>query len=67
MSGRALPPMGWGATEYAEHRVREALTSWDDHASPALYLDRAMALAEAARKLLAELDADRQARSAGAR
>jgi hypothetical protein len=57
--------VGWGALELAEERARKALASWDSHRnSPALYLHRAMALAETTRKLLAELDAERRARAA---
>jgi len=55
-------PMGWSATELAISRARAALTEWDNRASPALYLDRAAAMAESLRRLLAELDRDRAAR-----
>ena len=57
-------PVGWGATEYAEHRARKALAAWDDRDHRGLYLDRAMALAETLRRLLAELETDRQVRHA---
>ena len=58
-------PEGWGALEYAEHKAREALAKWDGQPdSGALYLHRAMALAEATRNLLAELEAERRVRNA---
>lgn len=63
MSGSA-PPAGWGVLELAEEHARTALKAWDDTYSRALYLDRGMALAEATRKLLAELAAERRMRHA---
>jgi hypothetical protein len=60
--GKPALPEGWSALELAEQRARTALESWDDNQSPALYLDRARALAECTRALLAELEAERQFR-----
>lgn len=55
-------PTGWGTTEYAASQAREALARWDANLNPQLCLERGEALAETMRTLLAELEADRQAR-----
>ena len=52
-------PAGWGVLEVAEHEARQALSAWEVFDGR----DRGMALAEAMRRLLAELDADRRIRA----
>ena len=53
LSERVVVPV-----EYAAERARAALAAWDNRDHAGLYLDRAMALAETLRTLLAELDAE---------
>jgi hypothetical protein len=52
-------PTGWGVLEVAEDEARKALAAWDCFDGR----DRGVALAEAMRKLLAELDAERRIRA----
>jgi hypothetical protein len=65
MAGHSELPPGWGVLELAESEAREALARWDSPASPGLYLDRGIALANAMRKLLAELEAERRFKAQG--